>query len=109
LKLDPAQRKLLAARSETPRTAADYYFLLPATNFSNVENSTERRATFVNQESLTKQYLHAGHWFECDGGGFEVTIRVFDAADGPLVAILSSTYPREILVDNKQARPGELR
>jgi hypothetical protein len=33
---------------------------------------------------------------------------VFDAADGPLVAILSSTYPREMLLKNEDAPRGEL-
>ncbi|MEO5716716.1 MAG: hypothetical protein ABIT37_24775 [Luteolibacter sp.] len=108
LKLDAADRKLLARRSDSPASAADCYFLLPPSYFSNVENTPERRATLVDRDSLTSHYLHAKHWFECDGGGFEVTIRVFDAADGPLVAILSSTYPQETLLNNQGAPVGDL-
>lgn len=108
LKPDASARRLLASRSDSPQTAADYYFKLPPSYFSNVENSPERRATLVNQDSLTRQYLHAEHWFECDGGGFEVTIRVFDTEEGPLIAILSSTYRETPLFKADAPRLGEL-
>lgn len=108
LKLDAVDRQLLANRSDSPKSAADYYFKLPAAYFSIIENSPERRASFVERDSLTDRYLHAEHWFECDGGGFEVTIRLFDTDDGPLVAILSSTYDSDVLLKEEHPRPGEL-
>ncbi len=108
LKLDPAHRAILASRSDPPRTAADYYFALPASYFSNVENSPERRTTFIDKSSLTGRYLRAEHWFECDGGGFEVTIRVFDTPDGHLIGISSSTYEPRTLYATEQRGPGVL-
>lgn len=108
LNLDTADRRILANRSDPPKTAADYYFKLPSECFSIVENTPERRATFIQKDSMTDRFLHAKHWFECDGGGFEVTIRLFDTDDGPLVAILSSTYDSEVLLRNEKAGPGGL-
>lgn len=108
LKLDAADQQLLAARSDPPRTAMDYYLRLPASCFSIVENSPERRVTFVKKDSLKDQYLHAEHWFECDGGGFEVTIRLFDTDQGPLIAILSSRYKCDRLLWVDHPQPGEL-
>jgi hypothetical protein len=108
LKLDASDRRILANRSDRPTTAADFYFKLPTSYFSIVEQSPERRATFVDKASLKDHYLKAEHWFECDGGGFEVTIRLFDTIEGPLIAIQSSTYESETLLKNERAAPGEL-
>ena len=108
LKLEAADKRLLASRSSNPRKASDYYFALPSSYFSIMENSPERRATFVQKDSMTDSYLHAERWFECDGGGFDVTIRVFDAPDGPLVGISSSTYESTILYSDSDPGPGEL-
>ena len=108
LKLDAADQLLLAARSNPPKTAMDFYLRLPTSCFSNVENSPERRVTFVKKDSLKDQYLHAEHWFECDGGGFEATIRLFDTDQGPLIAILSSSYRRDKLLAVDHPQPGEL-
>jgi len=88
LQLTAAHRKLLAERNDPPRTAVDYYLSLPVSFFGNVEDTTpERRVSFIEMETLSDQWLKAGHFFECDGGGFEVVMRVFDTADGPLIAI----------------------
>ncbi len=108
LHLDEADRAMLKSRSNPPKTAADYYFLLPASYFSILENGAERRATFIQKNSLTPDYLHAAYWFECDGGGFDVTIRVFHDDRGPLIAISSSTYKNIMLLEEKDAPRGKL-
>lgn len=112
LRLDRADKKLLAARRDPPRTAADYYFLLPAGYFGNVfdeaKDSAERRATFIDRASLSDTYLHARHFFECDGGGFEVTLRVFEASSGPVVGLSSWNAEPDILLEVKKPKPGQL-
>lgn len=108
LHLDQADREMLKNLSDPPNTAADYYFRLPASYFSIVENGTERRATYIRKESLTPDYLHAAYWFECDGGGFDVTIRVFHGDRGPLIAISSSSYKNIMLLEEKDAPRGKL-
>lgn len=57
---------------------------------------------------MTDSYIHAERWFECDGGGFDVTIRVFDAPGGPIVGISSSTYKTTTLYSDPDPGPGEL-
>ena len=108
LKLEAADEHLLASRSTPPRKASDYYFALPSSYFSIMESSPERRATFVQKDSISDSYIHAERWFECDGGGFEVTIRVFDAPDGPIVGISSSTYEAATLYSDADPGPGEI-
>ena len=108
LKLDQNDKKILAARANPPKTAADYYFDLPSSYFPNIENSPVRRATFIDKRSLSGTYLHARHLFECDGGGFDVTIRVFDSAAGPLIAISSLTYGPVVIMSKSKPAPGEL-
>ena len=99
LKLTGEQKRLLASANEDPKTALDYYLLLPHDYFSVLwlingpkapsGESRERRVTYIDLKTLTDQYLHAKLWFECDQGGFEVTIRLFDAPDGGLVGVSS--------------------
>jgi len=108
LKLDETDKAILAARKDPPKTAADYYFALPPSYFSIVENSSKRRATFIEKSSLSNTYLHAKHFFECDGGGFEVTIRVFDSSSGPLIAILALIDEPVEIMSKKNPAPGEL-
>lgn len=108
LNLTASDRRLLSNQHGTPRTAADFYLKLPAAYFPNLENTSERRVSFIDKATLTDGYLEAKHWFECDGGGFSVTIRVFDTNDGPLIAIHSSTYESEFLLKDDHAKPGEL-
>lgn len=109
LKLDKGAKRILASRSAPPQTAADYFLALPSSYFSILENSPQRRVTFIETSSLTDSYLRAEHWFECDGGGFEVTIRVFDTEDGPLIGISSSTYPVHKLYTDQDAGSGGLK
>jgi len=108
LKLGSQDQAVLASRSNSPHYASDYYFALPAAYFSGLENTPERRVTFIEKSSLTARYLHAQHWFECDGGGFDVTIRVFDTPEGHLIGISSSTYGAETLFSTDKRGPGVL-
>jgi hypothetical protein len=108
LTLEAADKQLLASRSSNPRKASDYYFALPSSYFSIIENSPERRATFVQKDTMSDSFIHAERSFECDGGGFDVTMRVFDTPNGPLVGISSSTYEATILYSDTDPGPGEL-
>ena len=108
LKLEPLDHTILASRSSSPQCAVDYYFALPAAYFSGLENTPERRTTFIEKSSLTGRYLHAQHWFECDGGGFDLTIRVFDTPEGHLIGISSSTYGSLAIYSNDKRGPGVL-
>lgn len=108
LRLDRADKKLLADRKDPPHTAADYYFLLPAAYFGNVEDSAQRRATFIDKDSLSDTYLQAKHFFECDGGGFEVTLRVFALPAGPVVGVSSWHADPDTLLEVKRPKPGQL-
>ena len=111
VKLDQAERELLAERSDPPKTAMDYYLLLPGKYFRNIENSIERRVAFVDQESLSDQYLHAGYTIpSTDAGAFWVTIRVFEMGDEPLIAIRHRGGNQLLhkIKDEKDWKPGEL-
>lgn len=108
LELDADDLKLLRERSGQPKTAADFYFLLPGAYFSILEHTPERRATYIDKTTLSANYLHAKHWFECDGGGFELTIRLFKGETGPLVAIASSKYENVVLQSKAASKPGDL-
>lgn len=108
IKLEPADHAVLASRSSSPRCAADFYFALPESYFGGLENTPERRTTFIDKSSLTGRYLHAKHWFECDGGGFEVIIRLFDTPEGHLVGISSSTYEYQTIYSTDKRGPGVL-
>ncbi len=109
VKLNAEEHKLLAGRSDTPKMAIDYYLALPAKYFRNVENSVERRVTFIERETLSDQYLHAEYWIpSVDAGGFRVTIRLFDNEDGePLIAVRHGGGNKRLL-ENDKAKPGEL-
>jgi len=86
--LDESERAILETRSDPPRTALDFYLLLPSSYFSRIENSAERRITFIHKESLTDQYLYAHFTIpQVDAGAFFVTIRVFQDEKDPLIMI----------------------
>lgn len=109
LKLGDAHRRLLADRNDPPRTVVDHYLSLPDSFFGNVEDTTpERRISFIEMDTLTGQWLKAGHFFDCDGGGFEVVMRLFEARDGPLVAISAWESAYEPLYRNEAAGPDEI-
>lgn len=111
VKLDEAERRLLAARSSPPKTAMDYYLLLPEKYFRNIENSLERRVTFIDQESLSDQYLRAGYTIpSTDAGAFWVTIRLFEKGGEPLIAIRHRGGNQLLhkIKDERTWEPGEL-
>jgi len=90
LHLDAEQKSLLTSVSAEPSSALDYYMLLPDRYFSIMPSDAERRISYVDRETLKKDYISARRWFECDGGGFEVAIRVFRTQQGDLIAIDAS-------------------
>ncbi len=90
LTLTPAQEQLLASAPKSPRTALDYYMLLPKSYFSIMPDSRERRVSYIDLESLSNDYLHASRWFECDGGGFEVVLRLYKSSSGTIVGLLTN-------------------
>jgi len=109
LELTDAHRQLLADRSDPPRTAADYYLALPDSFFGNVEDtSPERRVSFIDMESLDDQWLQASHYFDCDGGGFGLTLRIFGTEAGPVLGIGRALQPAEVIHQNRDAARGEL-
>ena len=111
VELDEAERGLLTKRSDPPKTALDYYLLLPEKYFRNIENSLERRITFIDQDSLSDQYLHAEYSIpRTDAGAFEVTIRVFHKDREPLIAIRHRGDSQSLykVADERTVEPGEL-
>jgi hypothetical protein len=109
--LDEAERELLAKRSDPPKTAMDYYLLLPKKYFRNIENSLERRVAFVDQDSLSDQYLHASYTIpSTDMGAFRVTIRIFGKDGQPLIAIRHRGGDQVLhkVKDERKVNPGEL-
>lgn len=106
VRLTAQQKEMLAKPHAPPSTALDYYLLLPKRYFSFLPEDEKRRMSFVNMNTLEKDYLTASHWFECDGGGFSVTIRVFRSAQGDLVAINASEDAPQILLQKSGAKLG---
>ncbi|MGB0154547.1 MAG: hypothetical protein ACPGFB_11000 [Verrucomicrobiales bacterium] len=79
---------LLNQRANPPSSALDFYLLLSRSYFGRVEDSLERRVSFIQKETLSPQFLHAEFTIpRVDAGAFFVTIRVFEGEDSPLVAI----------------------
>ncbi len=87
LQLTPEQERLLSSVSPTPQTAFDYYMLLPKSYFKELPDTRERRVSYVSTKTLSKNYLTASHWFECDGGGFEVTIKLYRSASRTFILV----------------------
>jgi hypothetical protein len=82
------EKTLLAKRSDSPKTALDYYLLLSGRYFRNIANQTERRITFIDLEGLSDRYLHAEYTIpSTDAGAFWITIRLFGNEDNPLIAV----------------------
>lgn len=90
LRLDANQKSLLASVSSQPQSALDYYMLLPKRYFSIMPSDAQRKISYVERETLNQDYISACRWLECDGGGFELTIRVFRRPGGDLIAVNSS-------------------
>ena len=86
--LTEAELDLLEQRSNPPSSALDFYLLLSRSYFGRVEDSMERRISFIDRETLTPQYLHAEFTIpRVDAGAFFVTIRIFEGEDSPLIAV----------------------
>lgn len=105
LELTSKHKRLLASVSTTPKTALDYYMLLPKSYFSIMPDSPERRVTYVRTETLSDTYLHARRWFECDGGGFDVTLKLYRSSAGTFVAIKNEHG--ETIFDDGEDTKGE--
>jgi len=88
--IDAEEKSLLASVSAHPQNALDYYMLLPKRYFSFLPSDAQRRISYVDRKSLTNNYLLARRYFDCDQGGFDVTMRVFRRPEGDLIAIDSS-------------------
>jgi hypothetical protein len=96
--LTAEERVLLEKRSDPPRTALDYYLLLPGMYFKNVADGLERRITFVDQGTLSDQYIHAEYTIpSTDAGFFSITIRLFGDEDKPIVRICHRSGDRWLL------------
>ena len=88
ISLGEAEVNLLEQRSSPPSSALDFYLLLSRSYFGRVEDSLERRISFIDRETLTLQYLHAEFTIpRVDAGAFFVTIRIFEGEGSPLIAV----------------------
>lgn len=87
LKLTSEHKRLLASVSSEPRTALDYYMHLPKSFFDVIPDSPERRVTFIDQDTLSDDYLNAHFGFECGGGGFQVAIKVLPSLTAKFVVL----------------------
>lgn len=103
LRLTDEHKRMLAAVSTTPRTALDYYMLLPKSRFGILPDSPERRVTYVKNHS--DDFLEASHWFECNGGGFEVTMKLFRTPERTFIAIKHSTGKDNDIPSGKREPP----
>lgn len=70
-------------------------------------SDAEHRVWYIELRTLSNDYLSARYWFDCDNGGFELSMRVFRTADGDIIA-LSSSLDKPVVLMNGQANPGEL-
>lgn len=105
LKLTSEHKRLLDASSTPPKTALDFYMLLPKSYFSIMPDSRERRVTYIDTSTLSADYLHASRYFECDGGGFEVSVRLYRTSTRTFVALKSGNT--ETIFDDGKPREGE--
>lgn len=105
LKLNPEHQNLLKQVGTASRPALDYYISLPAAFFRGFDSSTKRRVWYIDSKSMTDEYLKAGFGFECNGGSFEVEMRLFQSPVGPLIALNSGSST--IIVEG--GKPGDKR
>ena len=77
----------------------------PKAWFSIMPDSKERRVTYIRPDGFSDDYLHAWRWFECDGGGFEMALKVFHTPAGDRIVIKRETS--ETLYDNHWVVGGE--
>jgi hypothetical protein len=99
LRLTSDQKRLLASASPDPRTALDYYMLLPKSYFDVMPDSRERRVSYVVHDTLSDEYLDA--WGNIEGtGGFHVTLKLYRTPTRTFVVI--DPYNEEILLDDSK-------
>ena len=108
--LNAEQEDLLrtADSDSPPRTAFDYYLRLNPTHFSIMPHDAKHRVWYVDMRTLSDDYLHARYWFDCDNGGFELTLRIFRNHDADLIALASSVDKAVVLMEAAENRPGRL-
>jgi len=96
LHLTTEQKQLLSTVSSTPKTALDFYMLLPKSSFDIMPDSAKRRISYVKLDTLTDGFLHASRSFECNGGGFEVTLKLYHSPATTFVAIIQSVEIKDV-------------
>jgi hypothetical protein len=105
LQLTAEHKRLLAAVSAKPRTALDYYMLLPRSYFKIMPDSRERRVTYIDAATLSDDFLTASQWLECDGGGFAVSLKLYRTPTRTFVVLNDSRM--EKIFDDGKPREGE--
>ena len=86
--LTAEERAIFEKRSDSPKTALDYYLLLQGEYFQRIPDDVARRITFIDRTTLSDHYLHAEYTIpRTDAGSFSITIRLFGGEEDPLIAI----------------------
>ena len=78
---------------------------LPKSYFSIMPDSRERRVTYIDAKTLSDDYLHAFRAFECNGGGFQVTLKLYRTPTRTFVAI--NQFEEEVIFDDGKPTKGE--
>jgi hypothetical protein len=105
LELSPAHIALAEGANAVPRTAVDFYLLLPPDFFGGLDDSPNRRLWYLDLTALTDDYLKAEFHFECDGGGFGIEMRVYPSPAGPVVGV--ETGRMETVYDDGDPKDGD--
>lgn len=105
LELSPAHIALINGANAVPRTALDFYLLLPSEFFGGLDDSPNRRLWYLNLVALTDHYLKAEFHFECDGRGFGIEMRVYPSSAGPVVGVESGRM--ETIYDDGDPKGGD--
>ncbi|HEY3898453.1 MAG TPA: hypothetical protein VGM54_07565 [Chthoniobacter sp.] len=105
LRLTAEHKRLLASVSAQPRTALDYYMLLPQSYFRNLPDSRERRVTYITTKTLTNDFLDAFRGFDCSDYGFHVTLKLYHTASRTFIVI--DSYNEEVIFAHKKPHGGE--
>jgi hypothetical protein len=94
LRLTSDHKRLLTSVSSDPRTALDYYMLLPRSYFGIMPDSRERRVSYITRSTLSDEYLDAWGHIECTGG-FHVTLKLYRTPSRTFIVI--EPYNEEII------------
>jgi len=68
-------------------------------------DSPERRVTYIDTKTLSGDYLQAFRAFECNGGGFRVTLKLYRTPTRIFVAI--NQFEEEVIFDDGKPTEGE--